>query len=143
MKTQNTSHWNRTLAAAAWAAFVVSLFLPSYIALRGWECAISVLWSGATQGNWGLLLTLANLLMLVSPFLLLRCGGHARCLRWLRYSAFAASVLVWSFIAPTLANQHGRDLRLGALVWAASFVLLWLSMTLPGGSTVQSKSLQH
>jgi hypothetical protein len=133
----------------AWAAFVVSFFLPSYADNRGWQCAImhSVFWSGATQGNWGsihyLLLTLPNLLMLVSPFLLLRCGGYARCMSWVRYSTFAASILVWSFLILLLANQDGRDLRVGAFVWATSFVILWFSVILPRSSRIETGALKH
>src|SRR3954470_1290776 len=79
MKTKNASDWNHTLVVIAWAAFLISFFLPSYAEGRGYQCAAlhSFFWSGAMEGNWGsihyLLLTLANLLMLISPFLLLRC----------------------------------------------------------------------
>ena len=149
MKTQNTSHWNCPLAVIAWAAFVISFFLTSYAEGRGYQCAVmhSVFWSGATQGNWGsihyLLLTLPNLLMLVSPFLLLHCGGYARCLSWLRYSTFAASILVWSFLILLLADQDGQELRVGAFVWATSFVLLWLSVILPRSSRIETGTMKY
>jgi len=134
---------NRRLALVAWAAFVVSFFLPAYGENRGWECAImhGVFWPGVMQGNWlsihYLLLTLPNLLMLASPFLLLGSGEYARCLSWLRYSTFSASILVWSFLILLLANQAGQDLRVGAYVWAGSFVLLWLSVILPRSSMIK------
>ena len=144
VKTQNTSHWNRTLALVAWAAFVVSLCLPSYGECRGYLCAImhGLFWSGAVQGNWTcihyLILTLPNLLMLASPFLMFRFGGHARCLSWLRYSTFAASALVWSFLIFVLTTKDGNNLRVGAFAWATSFVLLWVSVMLPRKSLVET-----
>src|SRR5882724_1642908 len=70
--------WNRTAAFAAWAIFVVSFFLPSYSDGYGYQCALlqSTFWSGAIQGNLASinyeLLTLANLLMLISPLLMFR-----------------------------------------------------------------------
>ena len=149
MKTKNASDWNHTLVVIAWAAFLISFFLPSYAEGRGYQCAAlhSFFWSGAMEGNWGsihyLLLTLANLLMLISPFLLLRCREYGRCLSRLRYSAFAASILVWSFLILLLADAGGSDLRIGAYVWAGSFVLLWLSVVLPRSSTIESKPLQY
>jgi hypothetical protein len=149
MKRENTSHWNYSLAVIAWAAFGISFFLPSYAEGRGYQCAVmhSVFWSGVMQGNWGsihyLLLTLPNLLMLASPVLLLRFGGYARCLIWLRYSTFSASILVWSFLILLLADQAGGDLRVGAYVWATSFVLLWLSVILPRSSAMEPKTLKY
>ena len=147
MKAQDTSHWNRSLAVIAWAAFVISFFLPSYAKGRGYLCAVmhGFVWSGAMEGNWlaihYLLLTLPNLLMLASPFLLLRFGAYARRLIWLRYSTFSAAIMVWSFLILLIANEGGPDLRVGAYVWAASFVLLWLSVLLPRSSTIEPKTL--
>jgi hypothetical protein len=145
MKTQNTSHWNRTLALVAWAAFAVSFFLPSYAAYQGWQCAImhGIIWSGAMQGQWAsihyLLLTLPNLLMLASPFLMFRFGG----LSWLRYSTFASSILVWSFLILLLVHEDGKELRVGAFVWASSFVIFWASSILPHKSLVEAGGLKH
>jgi hypothetical protein len=149
MKTQSTPHWNRTLAFVAWTAFVVSFFLPSYGDSRGYQCAVmhGFFWSGAMQGNWTsihyLLLTLPNLLMLASPFLMFRFGRYARGLSWQRYSTFASSILVWSFLIMLLAHKDGNDLRVGAFVWAASFVILWASSILPHKSLVESGGLKH
>jgi hypothetical protein len=146
---QNAPHWNRPLAVVAWAAFVISFFLPACAEWRGYECAImhSVFWSGAMHGNWlsihYLLLTLPNLLMLASPFLLLRCGGYARCLSWLRYSSFGASILVWSFLILVLAYNEGQALRAGAYIWATSFTLLWLGVILPHKSALEISGLKH
>jgi hypothetical protein len=149
MKIRNASRWNCPLAVIAWAAFVISFFLPSYAEGRGYQCAVmhSVFWSGAMQGNWGsihyLLLTLPNLLMLASPFLLLRFGEYVRCLSWLRYSTFAASILVWLFLILLLADVGGSDLRIGAYVWASSFVFLLLSLILLPSSAIETRTLKH
>jgi hypothetical protein len=151
MKTQNTSRWIRTLAFVAWAAFVVSFFLPSYADLGGYQCAVmhGYFWQGAMQGNWGavhyLLLTLPNLLMLASPFLIFRFRGYARSLSWLRYATFAALILVWSFLILIMfyANKDGSNLRVGAFVWASSFVILWSSLILPHKGLVEAGGLKH
>jgi hypothetical protein len=149
MSPQNTSHWNRWLALIAWAAFVISFFLPSYAKGMGYQRAVmhGVFWAGAMEGNWlaihYLLLTLPNLLMLASPVLLFRFGGTGRCLSWLFYSTFSAWILVWSFLILLLAYQDGRqDLQIGAYLWATSFVLLWLSVLLPRISSIEPKTLK-
>jgi hypothetical protein len=149
MKTQNTPHWHLALALAAWTAFGVCFFLPSYGDNLGYQCAAmqGFFWGGAMQGNWTsihyLLLTLPNLLMLTSPFLMLRFGGYARGLSWLRYSAFASSILVWSFLILLLVSNDGKDLRVGAYVWASSFVVLWASSVLPHKGLFESGGLKH
>jgi len=130
-------------------AFAISFALPTYAEGRGWQCAFmhSYFWSGAMQGKWGcihyLLLTLPNLLMLASPFLLFRLGGDARGLSWLRYSTFAASCLVWSFLILLLADGSGSDLRIGAFMWATSFTLLGLSLMLPPNNGIETVTLRH
>lgn len=131
------SHWNRPLALIAWTTFVISFFLPSYGDGLGYQCATmhGFFWSGVLEGNWASihyeLLTLPNLLMLASPFLLIRFGG-GRALSWLRYSTFAATALVWSFLILLLANGAGGELKVGAFAWATSFVVLWVSSVLQG-----------
>lgn len=47
--------WNRRLAVAAWAMFFVSFFLPSYLAMPGWACALlqGVFWPNALRGRGG------------------------------------------------------------------------------------------
>lgn len=149
MKTQSTSLWNAALAVVAWASFVISIFLPSYADGRGYHCAVlhSAFWQGAMQGSWGaihyLLLTLPNLLMLASPYLLLRFHEYPRRLSWLRYSTFSSLLLVWSFLILLLADAGGSDLRIGAYVWASAFVFLWLSVVLPPGSALEPETLKH
>jgi hypothetical protein len=129
-----TSNWNRTLAIAAWATFIISFFLPSYGAWLGWQCAMmhQFFWPQAIHGEWPcihyLLLTLVNLLMLASPFLLTRFSQNIRQLKWLHHLTFAAVILVWSFVLELLAHKDGTDLRIGCYVWALSFALLYLSV---------------
>jgi len=133
----------------AWAAFVISFFLPSYAEGRGYQCAVlhSAFWPGAMQGNWGsihyLLLTFPNFLMLASAFLLFRFGASTRWMSCLRYSTFSASLLVWSFLILLFADAGGSDLRIGAYIWATSFVLLWLGVILPRSSTIQPPTLNY
>jgi hypothetical protein len=134
-------HRSLPVAIAAWAIFVVSFFLPAFDRMPGWQCAILQIafWPQALQGQWlsvhYLLLTLANLLMLVSPFLLARAGQDARYLKWLRGLGLAAAVLVWSFLLELVGNKNGTDLKIGCYLWATSFGLLFLASLLQ--TTVQ------
>lgn len=127
LKIQHASDWNRPLAFVAWALFAVSFLMPSYAALPGYQCALAqtLFWSQAIRGEWSaihyLLLTLPNLLMIASPFLLRRFTRDPRSLWWVRYSSFAATGLVWSFLVLLLAHEERADLRVGSYVWAASF----------------------
>lgn len=149
MKIPTSSRWVLPFSIAAWAAFVVSFFLPSFADYRGWQCAIAhgSFWSEATRGDWAsihyLLLTLPNLLMLASPWVLLRSGGSVRGLRWFRYSTFTASLLVASFLALVFFDDGGGELRVGAFVWATSFVLLWLSVILPNRKSLEPEVLKY
>jgi len=128
------SNWNRPLPQAAWALFIVSFMLPAYDDLRGWQYAMlqQWFWPQESRDLWVCLhyqsLTLANLLMLVSPFLLLRFQQSVRLLRWLRLGLFVAAVLVWAFILELLFQNNGNLLKIGSFVWASSFALLYLSM---------------
>jgi hypothetical protein len=130
----NTENWNRPLAWAAWTLFVVSFFLPAYGNGFGWQCAglsataVSTFWpiTGWMPVHMELL-TVANLLMVASPFLLPRFSRNSRSLKWLRYSSFAALVLVWSFLLLLLAHTDGKELKFGCYVWGSSFLLLSLS----------------
>jgi hypothetical protein len=132
-KKANTSHWNRPLAITAWAIFIISFFLPSYGRFRGWQCAVlhQYFWPNAMLGNLGcihyLLLTLANLLMLASPFLLTRFSQDTQQLKRLHHLMFGAAILVWSFVLELLVQKDG-DLRVGCYVWSLSFALLYLSV---------------
>jgi len=134
-KKIDVEDWNRRLAWAAWILFAVSFFLPAYADGRGWKCAglsaTAVSWSNFSLRNWFDVhlasLTLANLMMIVSPFLLARLLRTANSLKWLRLSTFAALVLVWSFLLLLIADGGRTDLKIGCYVWAASFLLLFLS----------------
>jgi hypothetical protein len=134
MKT-TLHHW--TMAFAAWIVFIVSFFLPALDEMPGWKAAIlqGMFWSEALQGDtWDihyLLLTLANLLMLASPFLLAWAGDDVRFLKWLRGLSLGAMILVWSFLARLLLTDHnGGTLKIGCYLWAVSFVLLFLASLL-------------
>jgi hypothetical protein len=130
----------RSLAWAAWILFAISLVLPAYGQMWGWRCALlsvgaAVSWE-EPAGDWASIhlsvLTLANLLMIVSPFLLPRFLQNARSLKWLRCSIFLALVLVWSYLLIWFAFEKSEYLdwkrfNIGCYVWAASFLLLFLS----------------
>ena len=135
-KKIDAENWNRPLAWSAWALFVASFFLPALgDDAPGWKCAgisaTAVFWPEFWHGNWGTIhlasLTLANLLMIVSPFLLPQFSQNKHFLKWLRYSSFAALVLVWSYVLLGIAYGGGKDLKVGCYVWSSSFLLLCLS----------------
>ncbi|HTX22849.1 MAG TPA: permease prefix domain 1-containing protein, partial [Candidatus Aquilonibacter sp.] len=79
-KKVRKSYWNKPIALAAWAMFIVSLFLPAANVfghlLPGYACALIIspfYW----QWSWSwLLATLnyANLMMMASPILLFYFG---------------------------------------------------------------------
>ena len=139
-KKIETENWNRPLARAAWALFVISFFLPAYGSGRGWQCA----WLSADSfisrdfwhGNEGFLsgdyhlalLTLANVLMIGSPFLLVYFSQKAAFRKWFGFSSFVASALVWSFIVRLLMDPAGNDVRFGCFIWGFAFLPLCLSM---------------
>ncbi len=127
----NPPQWNRPVAFAAWALFVVSFFLPSYADGYGYACAVIPVyyWSEALRGNSGAihieLLTLANVLMLVSPWLLFRFCGTVSRMKWMRWLTFVALILVWSFVIRLLVDGGGKELKFGCYVWSFSFALLF------------------
>jgi hypothetical protein len=130
MKTTR-HHW--TIAIIAWTAFIVSFFLPAFDQMPGWKAAIlqDLFRPQAMQGDLiaihYLLLTFANVLMVISPFFL-GWGKHdARFVKGLRGLSIAATILVWLFLARLLVNHNGPDLRMGCYLWAGSFVLLCLA----------------
>jgi hypothetical protein len=95
-----------------------------------------VSWDFTPRGDWESIhlsvLTLANLLMIVSPFLLPRFLQNTRSLKWLRGSIFLALALVWSFLLIWFALEKSefldlKGLNVGCYAWAASFLLLFLS----------------
>jgi len=134
-KKIETGNWNRLFAWVAWVIFVVSFFLPALDNGRGWQCAglsaMAITWPDFWRGNWEDIhlasLTLANLLMILSPFLLPRWSRSTRSLRWLRLSFFAALILVWSFILILVAHEDRKELMIGCYVWGFSFLPLCLS----------------
>jgi hypothetical protein len=134
-KKIDAGNWIRPLAGTAWILFVISLMLPGYNNGYGWQCAAlsaSFLYSSEFwHGNFGAiyfgLLTLANLMMLASPFLLPRFSHNTHSMKWLRFTNFAALVLVWSYILSFAFSAGGENLRIGCYVWMASFASLFLS----------------
>src|ERR1035437_3764574 len=101
----DAENWNRPLAWSAWALFVISFFLPALgDNAPGWKCAgisaTAISWPDFWH-NWMDIhlasLTLANLLMIVSPLWLARFSQNSHFIKWLRGLSFAALVLVWSF----------------------------------------------
>ena len=135
-KKIDAENWNRPLAWLAWGTFVASFFLPVFAnGGWGWQCAFlsatAVSWPETRQGNWIdihlSLLTLANVLLIASPFLLPRFSQSARFMKWMRCLYFAALMLVWSFLLLLLAHMDWKELKFGCYVWSSSFFLLWLS----------------
>lgn len=128
------AEWNRPMAWAAWISFAVSLVLPAYADGQGWKCAglsaTAISWSDFWH-NWQDVhfesLTFANLLMLASMFLIPLFSHRPAILKWLRWSAFVALALVWSFVLLFFAYREEKDLKIGCYVWSASFLLLFLS----------------
>jgi hypothetical protein len=131
----DAENWNRPLAWVAWVMFVVSFFLPALMDGYGWQCAglavSAITWPDTRQGNWMDIhlasLTLTNLLMIASPFLLMRFSSNLCFMKWWRGLNFSAVILVWSFIVLLLLNADGKDLKIGCYIWATSFLLLCLS----------------
>ncbi|HZL12691.1 MAG TPA: hypothetical protein VFC85_00970 [Verrucomicrobiae bacterium] len=137
-KKIDKENWNRPLAWSAWILFVISFFLPAaYDDMWGWQCAwisaggffSSEFWHGKLgSGDFHLtLLTFANLLMIASPFLLVRFSQNLRFVKFWRVFSFLTLVLVWSFIFRLIMNDGVKSLKIGCYVWTASFLLLGLS----------------
>jgi hypothetical protein len=129
-------NYNRPLAWTAWTLFAISFFIPAYGDMLGWRCAgmsaTAVSWAEFWQGNWFTIhfasLTLANLLMIASPFLLRRFSQNKLFLKWLRFANVAALILVWSYVLLLLAHAGDRKyVEVGCYIWSASFLLLCLS----------------
>jgi len=127
-KKVDAENWNRPLAWAAWILFAISFFLPACNQLRGWQCA----GLSATAISWSVSLasmTLANLFMVASVFLILRFSQNNRVMKWLRFSSLAALILVWSYVFGLIATGGGSSLKIGCYVWSLSFLLLFLSVS--------------
>ena len=134
-KAMNTnSHWSRPLTFGAWALFAISFFLPTLNEARGYQCAMmqNLFWDGTMRGEWISihyeLLTLANVLMLASPFLFMLFSRNTRQLLWLHHLILAATILVWAFVVQLIIHQENNGLRIGCFVWSTSFALLYLSV---------------
>lgn len=135
MKLEN---WNRPLAWSAWILYVTSFFLPAYGSGGGWQCAwLSAdylvsrdFWHGSFgSGDYHLaLLTLANVFMIVSPFLLVGFRQKVTFRKWFGVSALLALALVWSFILRLLMDPARSGVRFGCFVWGFSFLPLCLSI---------------
>ncbi|HEY1663389.1 MAG TPA: hypothetical protein VGI03_13300 [Verrucomicrobiae bacterium] len=125
--------WNRPLAWTAWIVFVASFFLPAIQNGWGWQCAGISLTALSWSGPWNFgevylaSLTLANLLMIASPWLLVRFSQNSRSLKWLRFSFFGALALVWSYILLLVTHMGQKGVMLGCYLWGFSFLLLCLS----------------
>lgn len=135
-KKIGAGNWNRPLAWSAWILFVISFFLPAD-AYGGWglQCAwISAggfFSSGFWRGDWGAIyltsLTLANLIMIASGFLLPRFSQNMRFVKFWRAFSFLALTLAWSYILQLVMSGDGASLKIGCYVWTASFLPLFLS----------------
>ena len=141
-KKIGAENWNRPLAWSAWILFAVSFFLPAYDRdIRGWQCAwvslggffSSDFWHDISRGNLMnpdfhlALLSLANLLMIISPFLLPRFSQNLRFVKFWRIFSFLALVLVWSFIFRLIMNDGIKVLKIGCYLWTVSFLPFFLS----------------
>jgi hypothetical protein len=132
MKLEN---WNRPLAWIAWSLFVVSFFLTAVNDTMGWQCAwlsasvVSWDWHDLSHGHLGQLslasLTLANLLMMASPFLVAYSKNGS--LKWPRWLFFSAGIWVWLYIVGLMAQGAFHQLKIGCYAWGLSFLFLWLS----------------
>jgi hypothetical protein len=125
--------WNRPIAITAWSLFAVSFLLPCG-AFWGWQCAAvsatAVTWPEFRRGDWFAIwlasLTLANVLMLASPWVLFCFSKRPAIMRTFRYASVAALLLVWSWVVP-FCYSGNVDLKVGCYVWAVSFLLLAIS----------------
>ena len=117
---------SRPFAWIAWGSFVISFFLPACNQLWGWQCAglsvTAITWSVSLAS-----MTLANLFMVTSIFLIMRYSQKTRVMKWLRFSSFMALILVWSYVLGLIATGGGPSLKIGCYVWSLSFLLLFLS----------------
>jgi hypothetical protein len=132
--------WNRPIAIMGWSLFAVSFILPSCGKGLGWQCAgisaTAVSWSEFRTGEWQAIwfasLTLANGLMLVSPWVLFRLSKRPIIMRSFRYAAVAAALLVDVWVLAIICGSDGYDLKVGCFVWAASFLLLAIAPLIHG-----------
>jgi len=147
-KKIDLKNWNRPLAWNAWILFAVSFFLPAFHDLHGWRCAglsaTAISWQDFWRGNVGTIyltsLTLANLVMIASAFLLPRFSQNSRFIKYWRGFSFLALALVWSYVFLLFTHNDRKDMKIGCYVWTASFLLLFLStLKLPSRKTKLQK----
>jgi hypothetical protein len=123
------------LGWAAWIIFATSFFLPAYANGFGWQCAVfsaTCLPSADLDFKWGMilmfLLTPANVVMLVSPFLMSKLSRRPLAFKWLRAANLTALALVWTYLILLLIDSGWKDLRIGCYLWAVSFLMFSLSL---------------
>ncbi|HEY3760293.1 MAG TPA: hypothetical protein VGN23_00900 [Verrucomicrobiae bacterium] len=135
----DTNHVSHSLAWIAWGSFVISFFLPACNATWGWQCA----GLSATAISWSVSLasmTLANVFMVGSVFLVLRYSQKDRVMKWVRFSSLAALILVWSYVFSLIATGGGPSLKIGCYIWCLSFLLLFLAVfKIPGRKRLATK----
>lgn len=130
-----------SISLLAWALFLVSFFLPSYMQYRGWECARMCLQTcvhlreveadfGGPPWLWPYVaaFTAANLMMLLSPLFVFspwfQCQGRAlRC-----WFCWGAALHALSWLPFNIWHHNGHDLKAGYFMWAASFGLLFVGL---------------
>ena len=106
--------------------------------LFGWQCAAisatCLTWPDFTfsLNNWGtilmFLLTPANVVMAVSPFLVSKLSCRPLAFKWLRAANITAFALVWTYFLLLFFHSERQDLRIGCYLWAASFLMFSLSL---------------
>lgn len=126
-----------SLGWAAWTIFLIAFFLRATPDYFGWQCAAisatCLTWSGV-DFTWGtillFLMTPANIVMLVSPFLVSKLSRRPLAFNWLRGANLTAFALVWTYIILLITDTAGswRDLGIGCYLWAASFLVYSFSL---------------
>ncbi len=130
MTTPWVSDRSRHGFALAWACFFVSLLLPAFEDLSGWNCALTVLnclFSFDPKGFWEWLyysaFNVTNVVLLVLPVLAFTpfLGGCPRAARWLVGGCLlhTLSWFIWR-----LWNGGIGDIRIGYYLWLLAVGIL-------------------
>ncbi len=137
-KKLDANNYVPSFAWAAWTIFVIAFFVPAYSGGFGWQCAglsaTCLTWPDFTFAwkNWTtillFLLTPANVVMVVSPFLMSKLARRPLAFKWLRAANLTAFALVWTYFILLLTEGAREDLRIGCYLWAASFLLFSFSL---------------
>jgi hypothetical protein len=127
-----------SLGWAAWIIFVTAFFLPAYTNGFGWQCAATsatcVTWPdfAFSWDKWGtilfFLLTPANVVMAISPFLVTKLSRRSVAFNSLRAANLTAFALVWTYFYFMMNDSGAKDLRIGYYLWTASFLIFSLSL---------------